>query len=198
MKRLWKIAPAVLLSSLVVGGCATLQQIVALRQVNFTIAGVGEGRLLGIDLAGLQSAADIGAQDLARVAGAVANGNLPLEFVVNIRAENPAENSTAAEMIRLQWTLLLDDRETIDGVIEDRVLLAPGDPTIIPVAVRLDLMEFFAGTAPELVGLALRFAGAESDAAEVKLRAVPTVDTPFGLIDYPATIMIVRGDDDGS
>ena len=51
----------------------------------------------------------------------------------------------------------------------------------------------FAGAAPELLGLALRFAGADADAAEVKLRAVPTVNTPLGLVDYPATILIVSG-----
>lgn len=198
MRRMRVIAPAILLSSLVVGGCATLQRMVALRDVTFAIAGVGGGQLVGIDLARIQEAGDVNPVDVARVAGSVAGGSLPLEFVVNVRAENPAENSSAAEMIRLQWTLLLDDRETIEGVIEDRILLAPGDPTIIPVVVRLDLMEFFAGTAPELLGLALRFAGADADVAEVKLRAVPTVDTPFGLIDYPATILIVSGDDNGS
>lgn len=192
------IAPVVLLSSLVLGGCATLQRIVALRDVAFAIDGVSGGQLVGVDLASIQSATDLNPLDVARVAGSMATGSLPLEFVVDVRAENPAENSTTAEMIRLQWTLLLDDRETIAGVVEDRVLLAPGDPTIIPVAVRLDLLEFFAGTAPELLGLALRFAGADADAAEVKLRAVPTVDTPLGLIDYPATIMIVRGDGNGN
>ncbi len=194
MNRLRRIAPVLLLTGLVAGGCATLQQMVALRQVTFAIDGVGGGRLAGVDLSSVQTASDVRPLDAARIAGAVAGGSLPLEFVINVRAENPADNSTAAEMIRLQWTLLLDDRETIEGVIEDRVLLPPGEPQIIPLTVRLDLMEFFAGAAPELLGLALRFAGADTDAAEVKLRAVPTVDTPFGLIDYPVTIMIVRGE----
>lgn len=184
---------ALSLLAVVLGGCATLQQLAALRTVTFAIDGIVGGRLAGVDVSNVGTATDLGTLDAARIAASVAGGSLPLEFVVNVSAENPADNSTAAEMIRLEWTLLLDDRETIAGIVDDRVLLPPGEPQLIPVAVRLDLMEFFAGAAPELLGLALRFAGAESDAAEVKLRAVPTVNTPLGIVDYPATITIVSG-----
>lgn len=184
---------ALLLLAVVLGGCATLQRLAALRTVTFAIDGIVGGRLAGVDVSNVGTATDLGTLDAARIAASVAGGSLPLEFVVNVSVENPADNSTAAEMIRLEWTLLLDDRETIAGIVDDRVLLPPGEPQLIPVAVRLDLMEFFAGAAPELLGLALRFAGAESDAAEVKLRAVPTVNTPLGMVDYPATITIVSG-----
>mgnify|MGYP001824933317 CR=1 FL=1 len=193
MSRYRRGSAVLLLLAVVLGGCATLQQLAALRSVSFAIDSIVGGKLAGVDLSNVGTATDLGTLDAARVAASVAGGNLPLEFVVNVSAENPADNSTAAEMVRLEWTLLLDDRETIAGIIDDRVLLPPGEPQIIPVAVQLDLMEFFAGAAPELLGLALRFAGAESEAAEVKLRAVPTVNTPLGTIDYPATITIVSG-----
>jgi hypothetical protein len=184
---------ALLLLAVVLGGCATLQQLAALRTVTFAIDSIVGGTLAGVDVSNVGTATDLGTLDAARIAASVAGGSLPLEFVVNVSAENPADNSTAAEMLRLEWTLLLDDRETIAGIVDDRVLLPPGEPQLIPVAVRLDLMEFFAGAAPELLALALRFAGGESDAAEVKLRAVPTVNTPLGMVDYPATITIVSG-----
>ncbi|MDH3297942.1 MAG: hypothetical protein OEM96_06675, partial [Gemmatimonadota bacterium] len=194
MTHRWRTtALALLLLMLGAGGCATLQRLAALRAVTFAIDSVAGGRLAGVDLSGIATPEDVRPLDAGRIAAAVLDGRLPLEFTVNVSAENPADNSTAAEMIRLEWTLLLDDRETIAGAIDDHVLLPPGEPQIIPVAVRLDLMEFFAGAAPELLGLALRFAGADADAADVKLRAVPTVSTPMGLVDYPATITIVSG-----
>ncbi|HSM07486.1 MAG TPA: hypothetical protein VLA33_00530 [Gemmatimonadota bacterium] len=175
-------------------GCATLQQFAALRQVQFAIDGVGTGRLAGIDLARVRSAGDLRVTDAARLAAAMADEELPLEFTLDVRAENPAENQTTARMVRFAWTLLLDDRETIDGVLDREISLPPGDPQIIPLTMRLDLIEFFDGNATDLLNLALRFAGADAETAEVKLRALPTVETPLGPIEYPATITIV-GDD---
>lgn len=174
-----------------VAGCATLQEIVALRQVEFAIDGVGAGRLAGIDLERIRSPSDLGAADAARLAAAVAAEELPFEFTVDVRAENPADNSTTARMVRFAWTLLLNDRETIEGVVDREILLPPGEPRTIPIRMRLDLVEFFDGSAGDLLDLALRFAGAESEGAGVKLRALPTVETPLGPIEYPATITIV-------
>ena len=178
----------------VAGGCATLQQIAALRQVEFAIDGVGTGRLAGVDLARVRSPEDVSAADAARLVNAVASEELPLDFTVNVRAENPADNRTTARMVRLAWTLLLDDRETISGVVDREVALPPGDPQIIPIGMRVDLVEFFEGNARDLLNLALRFAGADADGAELKLRAEPTVETPLGPIAYPATITIVADD----
>lgn len=176
---------------LTVGGCATLQQFAALRQVAFAIDNVGTGRLAGVDLSRVRSTSDIGALDAARLAAALADENLPLEFTVNVRAENPADNQTTARMVKLAWTLLLDDRETISGVLDREVVLPPGEPQVIPLAMRLNLVEFFDGNASNLLNLALRFAGVDADAATVKLRAEPTVDTPLGPIQYPAVITIL-------
>ena len=185
------VAVGLLIALAAVGGCATLQQIAALRNVEFAIDGVGEGRLAGIDLAGVRSADDVSAVDAARLAAVLARDELPLQFTVDVRAENPAENATTARMVRFAWTLLLDDRETVAGVIDREVTLPPGEPRIIPVHVDLNLVDFFDGNASALLNLALRFAGARSESAAVRLRATPTIETPLGPMNYPATITIV-------
>lgn len=189
MKR--QLALGLLLAASAAGACATLQQIAALRNVEFAIEGVGDGRLAGIELTRVRSADDVSAVDAARFAAALADDELPLEFTVDVRAENPAENSTTARMVRFAWTLLLDDRETVGGVIDREVTLPPGEPQIVPVRVSLNLVEFFDGNTQELLNLALRFAGARSESANVKLRATPTIETPLGPMNYPATITIV-------
>jgi hypothetical protein len=79
----------------------------------------------------------------------------------------------------------------VSGVIDREVALPPGEPRIIPVYVNLNLVEFFDGNASELLNLALRFAGARSESADVRLRATPTIETPLGPMNYPATITIV-------
>ncbi len=175
----------------VLAGCATLRQITALRQVDFSIAGVQDGRLAGVELRRIASYGDLSALEIGRIALAVTRRDVPLEFRVVIRADNPADNRTAATMVRLAWTLLLDDRETIHGVLDTTVTMPPGQTAYIPLPVRLNLRQFFDGPAESLVNLAASVAGLSSRPTRIAIRAVPTIDTPIGPITYPNPITIV-------
>ena len=81
-------------------GCATLQQIAALRQVDFSLAGTRNARLAGVDLSRVRSYRDLSAVDLGRIGLAVARKDLPLEFQLDVRGENPAANSVTATSSR--------------------------------------------------------------------------------------------------
>jgi len=173
------------------GACATLQQLAALRQVDFSLGGVGKGRLAGVDLSRVSSYNDLTAVDIGRIAVAVARNDLPFEFQVDVKALNPADNKVTARMIRLAWSLFLNDKETINGVIDSAVSLPPGQPVVIPLSMRLNLLQFFDGPAQSLVDLAASIAGLRADPTRISLRAVPTIDTPVGPISYPSPITIV-------
>ena len=172
-------------------GCATLQQIAALRQVDFSLAGVQRGRLAGVDLSRVTSYTDLTALDAGRIALALAQHDLPFEFQVDVRAENPATNQVTATMVRLAWSLFLNDKETINGVLDTTLTLPPGRPVNIPFQMRLNLLQFFNGPAQNLVNLAAAAAGLRSDPTKISLRAVPTINTPLGPIAYPSPITIV-------
>lgn len=172
-------------------GCAALQQLAALRQVEFGLAGVGRGMLAGIPLSRIASYQDLTAADAGRVALALSRGELPLEFQLDVRAENPAGNGTAATMTRLAWTLLLDGKETIHGALDSAVTLPAGQAVLIPLRMRLDLRRFFDGPAQDLVNLAAAAAGLRADPTRIVLRAVPTITTPLGPITYPSPVTIV-------
>jgi hypothetical protein len=171
-------------------GCASLQQLIALRQVDFSLGGVGNGRLAGVDLSRISSYRNLTAVDLGRITLALAQNNLPLEFQVDVRAENPADNKVTARLIRLAWSLYLNDKETISGTLDTTFSLPPGSPVTIPMQMRLNLLQFFNGPAQSLVDLAASIAGLGKDSTKVSLRAVPTVDTPLGPISYPTPITI--------
>ena len=179
------------LALLLGAGCATLQQLAALRQVDFSLAGVQRGRLAGVELSRIASYRDLSATEIARIALAVAQKDLPLEFQLDVRAENPADNRVTATLVRLAWTLLLNDKETINGVIDTTYTLPPGQPVTLPFQMRLNLLQFFDGTAQELVNLAASLAGLQADPTKITLRAVPTINTPLGPISYPTPITIV-------
>jgi hypothetical protein len=185
------IAVAVFGGSLVVTGCATLQQFAALRNVDFSLDRISSPRLAGIDLRQIRSYGDLGFADAARLALAVTQNHLPLDFQLHLRAENPAENDTDARLMRMDWTLLLQDRETLSGVFEEEVLLPPGQPRDVPIRISLNLVDYFEGGAQDLLELALSLAGQGGSPKDVALRASPVVQTPLGPIRYPTPITIV-------
>jgi len=163
----------------------------ALRNVEFTLDRVSDLRLAGIDLGRVDSFDDLGLADAGRLALAVSQKRLPLDLRLHLLAENPAGNTTDARLVRMDWTLLLQDRETLSGVFDGNVLLPPGQPTDVPVDVSLNLVEFFEGSARDLVELALSLSGQGGAPKNVALRATPVVDTPLGPMRYPRPITIV-------
>ncbi|MEZ4586651.1 MAG: hypothetical protein R2909_09655 [Gemmatimonadales bacterium] len=188
----WRAWLAVAIVGVAGLGCTTLQQLAALRQVRFDLDGVRDARLAGVDLARIRSYSDFTPADLIKLTAAVARRDLPFEFTVDVGAENPGENTVTARMIRLQWALFLQDKETINGVVDQPVSLPPGSPAVIPVGMRLDLFQFFDGPAQSMFELARAALGDDADATTIRLTAVPTVDTPLGPIDYPSPITIAR------
>ena len=172
-------------------GCATLQQIAALRSVDFSVDRVSNLRLAGVDLGSVASYRDLSLTDVGRLTVAVSQGRLPMDFQLHLTAENPADNSVDARLVRLDWTLLLQGRETISGVFADETLLPRGQPTDVPIGMSLDLIDFFQGSAQDLVELALSLSGRGGSPREVTLRATPSVDTALGPIRYPRPITIV-------
>jgi hypothetical protein len=184
------IAVPVLLA-VVITSCATLQQFAALRSVDFQLDRVANVQVAGIDASRVSAYSDLNLMDAARVATAIARRELPLAFQLHVRAENPSDNPVTARLVRLQWTLFLDDTETISGLIDQELELPPGQPRDIPVNISLDLFDFFEHSGPDLVNLALNLLGAGEEASQVALRAVPTVNTALGPISYPQPITIV-------
>ncbi|MGE0158124.1 MAG: hypothetical protein AB7T31_01860 [Gemmatimonadales bacterium] len=181
-------------AALAMAGCATLQQIAALRDVDFSVDRLSGVRLAGVDLARVRSYSQLSVAEAARLAAAVSQRTLPMDFTVHLTALNPEDNSVDARLVRMEWTLLLQDRETLSGTFADETILARGQPTDIPIAVSLDLLDFFQGSAQDLFDLASSIANPNAPPTEVALRATPTVDTALGPIRYPRPITIVSRD----
>jgi len=172
-------------------GCATLQQFTALGDVDFSLDRVSGLRLAGVELDRIRSYQDLGLTDVAALALAITRDDLPMEFDLHVMAENPSDNSVQARLLQMDWTLLLQDRETLTGVLENEVILPPGEPRDIPIPISLNLIEFFDGSAQDLFELALSLAGQGGEPKNVALRASPVVDTPIGAIRYPQPITIL-------
>jgi len=172
--------------------CATVRGILALRQVDFEVDRVATVRLAGVPLDRIRGTSDVSVLDAGRIAAAVMRRQVPLSFDLHVLGRNPAENRTTARLVRMQWILDLNGRETVSGTLDTAYTFAPGGVTDVRVPVTLDLWQFFQGSGADALDLALGLAGIGSRRTEVALRAVPTIDTPLGPIQYPSAITIVR------
>jgi hypothetical protein len=114
-----------------------------------------------------------------------------MDVQLHVLAENPAENSTEARLMRMDWTLLLQGRETLSGVFDHEVVLPPGQPADVPIVVSLNLLDFFEGSAQDMLELALSLSGQGGAPKDVELRATPVIDTPLGPMRFPQPITIV-------
>lgn len=182
----------IVLSIFMLSGCATLREVAALRKVDFSLSGLADPTLAGVSLQNIRSYQDIGFIDAGRLALALASKELPLTFVLKVRAENPADNPVPARFVGMAWTLFLQDKETISGAIDQNIVLQPGEPQEVPVVVELNLLEFFDGGIKDLVNVASSLAGKEGSATSIRLQVTPTVDTSLGPIQYPTPITVIN------
>lgn len=182
----------VVAAALALASCATMRQVIALRQVRFEIDRVTAVRLAGVNLDGKRSPRDVSPLEATRITAAALRGQLPLAFEVHLIGMNPAENRTTARLVRFAWTLYLDDQEAIAGTLDTAYTFAPGVTTDVRLPVSLDVLRVFRRSGPELLDLALGLAGLGTRQTKVEITAVPTIDTPLGGIRYPEPITIVR------
>ena len=178
---------------LTMAGCATLQQVMALRDVDFSFDRVANVRVADVQLDRVRSFSDLGLADAARLTAAVADRDLPLSLDIHLRAVNPEDNTVDARLVRMDWTLLIEGREALSGVFDDEIVLPPGEPRDVPFPVTLNLVEFVDGSARDLFELALSLAGVGGEPAELAIRASPVVQTVLGPIRYPRPLTLVRG-----
>ena len=177
---------------LLLPGCATLQEMAALRSVAFAFDRVSDLRLAGVSLTSGMRFADLSLGDAARVTAAVVSRSVPLELVAHVGATNPAENRVAARMLSMDWSLFVEDRQALTGRVGDPVAISPGQTADVPVRVQLDLMALGSGGARDLFDLAMGIAGQGSAARELRMELVPTIETSLGPMRYPAPIVVRR------
>jgi hypothetical protein len=182
----------VLLSLLLLPGCAAVNQLAALRLVTFEFAGVSDVRLVGIPIGPGADYSNLGMADAARLAAAMLSRQAPIELVAHVAATNPAENKVTARMAGMDWKLFVEDHEALAGRLADPLEFRPGRTTDVPLSVRFDLVQLGSGGASDLFNLAIAIAGQGTIRKDLRLELLPTIETSAGPIRYPAPIVVHR------
>ena len=175
---------------LIMTGCANISNITnsltSLDKLEFKVSGLEDMRLAGVDVSKVSDPSKLSIPDALALTNAFSRKSLPASFTVNVDARNPNTGSGGKRSVPLtlngfDWRLILDDVPTISGDIA-RPIDIPGTSaaTVIPLAVSLDLYQFFASRGYDgVLNLALALGGVNGSTSKVKLDAQPSVGTPF-------------------
>ena len=181
-----------------VSGCSIYETFVNITRLQFKLGKVNNFELNGIDVTNKNKLSDFNFQDVLNISSMVSSGKLPVSFVLNVEAKNPNDGTggykkTNAIIKSFPWRLLIDDKETISGNIEEPVSVpGTGEITIIPISIQMDLVQFFKDRGYEsLINLALALGGKDGSSSKLTLYADPVVSTMFGDISYPGELKIV-------
>ncbi len=188
----------ILLLAFTISGCSVYQSFVNLSRLQFKLGEINGFTVNGVSLAGKSKLSDFSSIEILRISQAVANGTLPVSFVLNIQAKNPNDGtggypSTNATIRDFPWRLLINDKETISGGLKNEVTVpGTGEISIIPLQINLDLVRFFQNKGyQDLINLALAIGGSTGSSSNLTLYAQPTVSTSLGPIKYPGELKIV-------
>jgi hypothetical protein len=196
---------ALLAACLVLGSCAALNDmasaLVNLQRLKFRIGAVRGFRVLGIDIGAKAKLSDFNAADVLMLGQAYAAKKLPVEFVLEVLAVNPNDGTggstqTVSTLTSLEARLLIDDKPTVTGNIEQPVEIpGTGQESVIPLRLSLDLFEFFGNKSlNDVLNLVLAIGGRSGSPSRLALDAQPTVSTPLGPITYPNRLTIVSAE----
>lgn len=201
-RKLLLLAVSAVVVLFVVVGCKTIQQVSQtlsnIKKIQFKLDRVSNFSLAGVKLSDIRSVSDVSITDGLRLTQAFNAKSLPADFTLLVAARNPntgasGSQSVAATVTSLDWRLLIDDVETVSGVVNTPMEIpASGETAHIPVKINIDLYRFFGSKGYEhLANLALAVGGLGGSPARLKLDIRPTVNTILGPISYPGRITIV-------
>lgn len=184
----------------IVTSCGVYNSIMNLSKLKFKLGNVENFRVGSISIDNKSQLKDFGAMDVLKLTSQVVSGEFPVAFTVNVLAQNPNKktNSTGSSLSEISldsfpWTLYINGKQTISGNISSPVKVpAVEDATIIPLELKLDMLDFFKGEGlNNLIDLALSLGGKEGSSAKLKIVAEPVLGTPLGKLNYPSPITII-------
>ncbi|MFA0964137.1 hypothetical protein AB9P05_20175 [Roseivirga sp. BDSF3-8] len=175
---------------LLISGCDVMkqvQQLGNLARCQFRLASMKDTELAGVNVQNKNQLDDFSFSELSRIGTAYAQGDLPIEFILDVDVKNP--NSEVAAMNRMAWTLLVDDKETISGLVDQKVQIGANSMNTIPLNISFDLLDFFDSMGRDsLLNLVMNLAGQSSEPTSLTLKVKPSIEVAGTMINYPGYI----------
>ncbi|MDO1446770.1 hypothetical protein Q0590_10935 [Rhodocytophaga aerolata] len=170
--------------------CRQLKELQTFANCDFRLANLENTTLAGINVQNVRSISDLNLVQAAKITQSYASGSLPLNLIVNMEVKNP--NATTAAMNSVDWIMVIDDKEIVDGTINERVQIAPdGGVTTLPIRISTDLRKVLSGMpAEQAVNMGLGLSGNGGKPTRVTLKIKPSIMVGQTVLKYPGYINV--------
>lgn len=195
MKKISKTVASVILliSFMMLSGCDVMNNIggaYRLSQSEYRYNSLGNIQLGDLNLG---NASSISLSNLASVATILAGGSnmqsVPLSMTLNMDVTNP--NTAAAFLDALDYQIMLNDLELVEGKMDRAIRIEPGETTIIPIPVSIDLKSLMNRYSQERVTKEISsFLGITPNETTVSVKLWPKLTVGNTLIKVPAPIPV--------
>ncbi|MGB9773167.1 MAG: hypothetical protein ACP5ON_05440 [Bacteroidota bacterium] len=180
-------------------GCSSLKRAVeriqAVEHLQFKLNSISDFSLSGVSFSQKTSVSEIRASEMISIGRDFAAHRMPARFVLNVDVRNPNTEQSGFSLVlrELRWRLVIDTTFGVKGTVSGPVRVPEGGTAVVlPVPIEIDLFEVFRGESlRSLINLALALGGKRGSPARLRLYVQPTVDGPFGPIQYPEEIEVI-------
>lgn len=183
MKTKHMIAALIMTTTLL--SCRQLKEMANFAKCEFRLKSVENIQLAGFNVQQKKSLTDFSVLDAAKLMGAVAQNNFPLQFTLNVDVKNP--NPVQASLNKLDWILLIDGIQMVQGTTQNKLQIAPnGGVANYPLLFNINLRDVLKEkTGQSLINFGLNMAGAGNQPTRITLRAKPYVSIGNFQLAYP-------------
>lgn len=172
--------------------CSVTNQINQAKQLSactFEIKEINDIHLAGIPLQDGMKQSDLNAGQMMQLAGSIFAGKLPLDMNVALMVKNP--NKKSAAINKLDYNILLDGHEIINGNLTESVFIAASDSGIVKIPVGTDLYRILSGESSDaVINLGFKLTGHESREAVIEVRVKPYIKIGNRDLPYPGYIVL--------
>lgn len=186
-----------IISSAYISGCSAVSDTIKnAERLKFRLGKVDGFDLAGVKMKNFNSIKDFSILDGAKLLSAFSSGSMKSTFTVNLIAKNPdyaGGSKESSSLIKtLDWRLLIDNKEILEGAVNNITVPGVGQSVTIPIPVTVDLLKFIGDAGYEnVINLALAIGGKSGNSSRLTLKIRPTIDTFFGGITYPGEIDVI-------
>lgn len=185
---------SILIVAILLPGCEVMNRIggaYQLSQSEYKYNSLNNINLAGINLG---NASSISVSNLASIATMLAGGNtrqtIPFSMTLNMDVTNP--NSTAAFLDALDYSILINDMEFVEGKMDVPIRIEPGETNMVSIPVSVDLKSLINRYSQERVTNEMSsFLGITPKQTSVTVKLWPKLTVGNTLIKVPAAIPVV-------
>jgi hypothetical protein len=169
-----------------------VRELNALRSCKFSIKRIEKIDVAGVDVKEIIRSGNLDIISMPGLVLGLLKGNIPLKTNLVVEITNPTANTAAIN--ELDYKLLIDQHEVVDGTINQEISVAANESTLVPLEFTFDIYKFLANDSirHNIQNFIQKSESQEPRVIHLTIRIKPGILIGNQLIKYPGFIDIEK------